>query len=156
MSDLNKQSYLIKENFYEKYNDYLNINLFKQEWVFILEKKQHIKTLWLLSYHKNYYYIRNLFNLKQTNLYKQFNFKDITNKIKNNKNYLNIYWGLLSVWSALKIWVFSLFFSGLSFYVLLVKRVGVLPQTIFFLNKCHNAFILTTFGVCFFCKKISI
>ena len=91
VSDLNKQSYLIKENFYEKYNDYLNINLFKQEWVFILEKKQHIKTLWLLSYHKNYYYIQNLFNLKQTNLYKQFNFKDITNKIKNNKNYLNIY-----------------------------------------------------------------
>lgn len=57
------------------------------------------------------------------------------------------------MWNATKIWLFSLGFAGLSFYVLLVKRTGVLPQTLFFWVGASMLLYWLLSGFVFFVKK---
>jgi len=59
----------------------------------------------------------------------------------------------LSFWNALKIWVFSLIIFSASFYTLLVKRTGVLPQTLFFWVGLSMLLYWLLSGFVFFVKK---
>jgi hypothetical protein len=72
---------------------------------------------------------------------------------KNYNLFTNIYWGVLSFWKALKIWIFSFLIFILSFYILLVKRTGVLPQTIFFWIGFSMLLYWLISGFVFFVKK---
>ena len=83
-------------------------------------------------------------------LYKDLKFKDY---LDFNLKYNNLYWGFISFWNAIKIWVFSLFFFTLSFYTLLVKRTGVLPQTLFFWVGMSMLLYWLISGFVFFVKK---
>jgi len=76
-----------------------------------------------------------------------------SNKLILKKNLNNVYWGFISFWKSLKIWSFSLIIFVVSFYILLVKRTGVLPQIIFFWIGLSMLLYWIISGFVFFVKK---
>lgn len=137
--EFNKRLFYIKEDFYEKFDKFNT--LFKFEWFYLYLYKNTINTQ-LIFFQNQTYTASNNFYVRS---------KQIKNNILINKN--NMYWGFLSVWKALKIWVFSLSIFSVSFYILLIKRVGVLPQTLFFWVGLSMLLYWLISGFVFFVKK---
>ena len=136
--DVNRQSFVIRENFYENYNNASSIFFFKNEWQFFFKNELPVRKVWLLTTYKT-------FDIEQKKK-KKYHHNFI-------KSYFNIYWGFVSFWNALKIWVFSSTLFCASFYVLLVKRTGVLPQTLFFWVGASMLLYWLLSGFVFFVKK---
>jgi hypothetical protein len=112
--------------------------------------------IWSMYTQRPLYYFNNVFYIRQKNLYAMFNISDQPAGMYKHKfghNYYNIYWGFLSFWQALRIWTFSLIFFSASFYVLLVKRTCVLPQTLFFWVGASMLLYWLLSGFVFFVKK---
>lgn len=154
--DVNRQYFIIRENFYEMYSCNSSIFFLKKEWPLFFNKELPFYNFWLVLNNQKNYYAKQLFNLQQSNMYNKLGLiknKKTDKKYKLTINQFNIYWGFLSVWNALKIWVFSLTFFFMSFYVLLVKRAGVLPQTLFFWIGVSMLLYWVLSGFVFFVKK---
>lgn len=148
--------FCIREEFFENLNKIIKINLFKNEWPIFFVKNISIKQLLLAYTLKTRYYFNLFFYARAKKLFAIFNVgsKNVgiyTRKAKDN--WQNIYWGFLSLLKLIKIWVFSLFFFALSFYVLLIKRTSILPQTLFFWVGISMLLYWLLSGFVFFIKK---
>lgn len=156
IQDFNRNIFLLRESFFEHFNDNTSDLFFKKEWSLFYKNNDLLHQLWLAYTHRPSYYLNNLYSLRQSQLYKIFNISENTPGVYKQTpmtNYFNVYWGFISFWKALKIWIFSLIFFGLSFYVLLVKRTGVLPQTLFFWVGATMLLYWILSGFVFFVKK---
>lgn len=153
-AELNRRLHLFKEELLATLT--FNTTLFRIEWLELYRYSPSFQQLWLLYTQRPRYYFTLFFNLRQTRLYRLFNV-DAKNagvyEHKSNYNYSNIYWGFISFWNALKIWIFSLTFFVTAFYVLLVKRTCVLPQTLFFWVGVSMLLYWLLSGFVFFVKK---
>lgn len=143
--ELNKRLFYIREEFYESTENLYTF--FKIEWFYLYRDQSLLDKVKLLYTQNPIYLLANTFYVKV---------KKVSNvNIKSNffKNYKNLYWGFLSFWNALKIWVFSLSIFAVSFYTLLIKRTGVLPQTLFFWVGLSMLLYWLLSGFVFFVKK---
>jgi hypothetical protein len=153
-TDINKQLFYIKEDFLKRilFNNFL----FKKEWSTLYQRSTNPHTLWLFYTQRTLYVLGNNFYIRNKKINNLFNLKNVfTGKYENNykKNSKNIYWGFLSFWKAIKIWSFSLIILSVSFYVLLIKRSCVLPQTLFFWVSFSMLLYWLLSGFVFFVKK---
>ncbi len=155
-NDLQRRMYLIKKEFYETVSPRKGFWLFKREWLLFFKKNMSIYQIWALYVGKAYNYNPLFLYARARQVLKQFNFKkDLLNtyKVRLKRNTKNLYWGFLSFWKVLKFWSFSgMLFIGV-FYVLLVKRAGILPQTLFFWVGVSMLLYWLLSGFVFFVKK---
>lgn len=153
-NDFNRRLFYVKEEFLETLG--LNNNLFKNEWNFFYKRIPPVHELWLVYTQRPYYYLNNIFHIRQKNTYKLFNVSSSDAGkyfYKPTEGMFNIYWGFISFWKAFKIWAFSLVIFGAAFYVLLIKRTCVLPQTLFFWVGASMLLYWLLSGFVFFVKK---
>ena len=152
--EVTKKIFHIKEEFLE--SSFSIYDILKKEQSIFYQRDINIYLLWLLYIGRPFYIFGNYFYLRQKKLFKLFNvsvsFKD-QYSLKTKKNFKNIYWGFKSFWNTLKIWVFSLFFAIVSFYILLVKRSSILPQNLFFWLSLSMLLYWLLSGFVFFVKK---
>lgn len=157
--ELKYRTYLVRRNL-EMYALTTPIESFwKREWNVLYYRITSFHKLWLIYIDRPAFAVQNHFFWRETNLYTLFNVDSSKEShageyIKHYKRFLpNIYWGFISFWEAVKIWCFSLLFCGVSVYVLLVKRAGVLPQTLFFWVGVSMLLYWLLSGFVFFVKK---
>lgn len=145
--ELNKRLFYVREELFENVSNLYVF--FKLEWFYLYKNTTTLQNLKLMYTQNPLYILANSFYFKNKNILK-------LSSQKNSfffKNTNNLYWGFLSIWNALKIWAFSLTIFGTSFYVLLVKRTGVLPQTLFFWVGLSMLLYWLLSGFVFFVKK---
>jgi hypothetical protein len=133
-----------------------NYSLFKNEWIAFYKRELTLHTLWLIYIRRPLYIFGTNFYFRQKQKFKIFNTPATMPGVyayKDNNNYKNIYWGFISVWNAIKIWLFSLIIFIVSFYILLLKRSSVLPQTLFFWIAAAMLMYWLISGFVFFVKK---
>lgn len=152
---MGKRFFFIRESFYESLDTKFFSRLFQSEWSTIYNDTAAFSKIWFVFIKNSPNYSSIITYVQSKNLFNLFN---ITNNTTNKTNtglysYFNIYWGFVSFWKALKYWVFSLTFFLTSFYVLLVKRTGVLPQTLFFWVGVSMLLYWLLSGFVFFVKK---
>jgi len=148
--------HVTKKEWYEFFQTVNQASFFKLEWELLYRYAPIIHQVWLLYSQRPLFYLRNFFFLRNTKFYKLFNVQKTTPGIymyKTNLNYFNIYWGFISFLKALRIWFFSLLIFIGSVYILLIKRVGMLPQTFFFWLCLSMLLYWLLSGFVFFIKK---
>lgn len=144
--EVNQRFFYIREEFYESIDGLFTF--FKLEWRILYTNGVNITNFKMLYSQNPIFITANSFYKKSKNI---LNFKNEKSVFYKNTN--NIYWGFLSFWNALKIWTFSLTIFLVSFYTLLVKRTGVLPQTLFFWVGLSMLIYWLISGFVFFVKK---
>ncbi len=152
--DISNRLFTIKEEFLLNLD--INIALFKYEWDSLYTRTPSAKTLWLFYSQQPLHIFTNIFYMRQKNLFKLFNQNTqhtTKNTLKIHYNLKNIYWGFISFLKALRVWLFSLTIFVISFYVLLIKRSCVLPQTFFFWIGLTMLLYWLLSGFVFFVKK---
>ncbi len=153
---INKRLFVSKEEFLDTFDNFNGF--FKNEWKQFYFRNLHADKLWLLYTLRPFYINGYMFYIRHKNLFNLFNLRGSTKNIgkynkDNKKLFNNLYWGFLSFWKILKIWTFSLvIFSG-SFYLLMIKRSSVLPQTLFFWVGLSMLLYWLISGFVFFVKK---